>query len=117
MTSAPDSRGRVIYPSYYLCSAYSLTTILFVILCSAPIESIQQQYLGLLRTALAGTDEEVLTEEKRTELRVFRKRNNINSAAHLAALRKISWTVDEYEVGLCFAFICSYLLRSMASIG
>ena len=59
---------------------------------------IQKQYLGLLNTALSNTHDEPLTDEQRTEMRVFRLRNNINSSGHMAALKKLGWTVDEYEV-------------------
>lgn len=53
---------------------------------------------------LAETDETVLSDEKRTELRVFRKKNGINSSAHMCALKKLGWTVDEYEVRSNFQF-------------
>lgn len=65
---------------------------------SAPLISIQEEYFTQLRQALQHTVETPLTEEARTELRVFRLRNGINSSAHLAALKKLGWTVDEYEV-------------------
>jgi len=65
---------------------------------SAPLISIQEEYFTQLRQALEHTQEVPLTEEARTELRVFRLRNAINSSAHLAALKKLGWTVDEYEV-------------------
>jgi hypothetical protein len=59
---------------------------------------VQQQYQKLLSAALADTDRYFLTDEKRTELRLFRTKNGVNSNAHLAALRKLGWTVDEFEV-------------------
>lgn len=65
----------------------------------APLMTIQEEYFKLLKQALEPTNEVPLTEEARTELRVFRLRNGINSSAHLAALKKLGWTVDEYEIG------------------
>lgn len=66
--------------------------------CRAPPVSVQQQYQKMLEKALEGTDTSALSDEKRTDLRVFRLRNGINSSAHLAALKKIGWTIDEFEV-------------------
>uniref|UniRef100_A0A7S3HEK0 Cyclic nucleotide-binding domain-containing protein n=1 Tax=Spumella elongata TaxID=89044 RepID=A0A7S3HEK0_9STRA len=65
----------------------------------APLISIQEEYFAQLRQALEHSHEVPLTEEARTELRVFRLRNGINSSAHLAALKKLGWTVDEFEIG------------------
>jgi hypothetical protein len=57
-----------------------------------------QQYQKQLQAALADSDAEPLSDEARTDLRLFRLRNGVNSNAHLGALRKMGWTVDEYEV-------------------
>ena len=59
---------------------------------------IQKEYLSRLTAELQGTHAQVLTDDQRTELRVFRLRNGINSSAHLSALKKLGWTVDEFEV-------------------
>lgn len=64
----------------------------------APSVTIQEQYQSLLTRLLSGTNEAVLSDEKRTELRLFRKKNGINSSAHMCALKRLGWTVDEYEV-------------------
>jgi hypothetical protein len=65
---------------------------------SAPSAAVMQQYQKQLQAALADSDAAPLSDEARTDLRLFRLRNGINSNAHLGALRKIGWTVDEYEV-------------------
>lgn len=74
--------------------------MIFVVIAdrSAPSVTIQEQYQALLARTLAQTDEAVLSDEKRTELRLFRKKNGINSSAHMTALKRLGWTVDEYEV-------------------
>jgi hypothetical protein len=71
---------------------------LFGVSPSAPSAAVMHQYHKQLLSALAHSDAVPLTDEARTDLRLFRLRNGINSNAHLGALRKIGWTVDEYEV-------------------
>jgi len=61
--------------------------------------AVHAKYLRMLQIALANTDAAPLADDKRTELRVFRLKNGINSSGHLAALRRIGWSVDEYEIG------------------
>jgi hypothetical protein len=75
-----------------------------IVLHSAPPPDEERMYHALLARYLSKTDEQVLTDEQRTEIRVYRKLHGINSNTHLAALRKLGWSVDEYEVsGRCRA--------------
>ena len=72
--------------------------------CRAPCPHVMRQYQSLLSKALANTDDEVLSDHHRTELRVFRVKHGVNSAAHLSVLKKLGWTVDEYEVRIYYYY-------------
>ena len=85
---------------------YFLFLFYFIISRAAP-PAVHAKYLRMLQIALANTDAAPLADDKRTELRVFRLKNGINSSGHLAALRRIGWSVDEYEVGLYYCILFS----------
>eukprot|EP01039_Chlorochromonas_danica_P010348 gene10346-11456_t len=59
------------------------------------LESLHR-YETLLKNELA----DGLTDESRIRLRHFRQMHHLSSAVHVTALRRLGWTLDDYEAGI-----------------